>query len=147
MKMLGQAHAPVARLVIGVPHLVVRVSGVAGLDLANLGPPLRRHPAVAPEGANVNFYEPVDAQTIATRTWERGVEAETLSCGSGSVAMALVVMAESGTTRVVLKPASGDTLVVEALGDPPLCATRLTGPVRFVGEVRLADDFLDGLRE
>jgi diaminopimelate epimerase len=136
------AEGPITRLEIGVPHLVVRVSGVAGLDLASLGPPLRHHPAVRPEGANVNFYEPVDDASIVTRTWERGVEAETLSCGSGSVAMALVVMAERGTTRVELKPASGDTLVVEALGNPPQCATRLTGPARFVGEISLSDEFL-----
>lgn len=132
----------ITRIDIGVPHLVVRVSAVAGLDLAHLGPPLRHHPAVAPEGANVNFYETDDKARIIARTWERGVEAETLSCGSGAVAMALVVMAEHGTTRVELKPVSGDTLIVDALGDPPFCATRLTGPARFVGEIRLSDEFV-----
>jgi diaminopimelate epimerase len=140
-----EAIGSIARLDIGVPHLVVRVSGVADLDLPKLGPRLRHHAAVGPEGANVNFFEHGDGARIVTRTWERGVEAETLSCGSGSVAMALVVMAERGTTRVELKPVSGDTLIVEALGDPPLCPTRLTGPARFVGEVHLADEFLAGL--
>ncbi len=136
------AAGAITQLEIGVPHLVIRVSGLAGLDLASLGPPLRAHPAVGPEGANVNFFETDDDGRIVARTWERGVEAETLSCGSGAVAMALVVMAERGTTRVELRPASGDTLVVEALGDPPVCATRLIGPARFVGEIHLADEFL-----
>ncbi len=132
----------ITRLEIGVPHLVVRVSGVAGLDLVSLGPPLRAHPAVGPEGANVNFFETDDDGRIVARTWERGVEAETLSCGSGMVAVALIVMAERGTTRVELRPASGDTLTVEALGTPPVCATRLSGPARFVAKIDLADDFL-----
>lgn len=138
------AMGEVLRLVVGVPHLVIRVPGVAGLDLTRHGPPLRSHAAVGPEGANVNFYERVDDERIVTRTWERGVEAETLSCGSGSVAMALVVMSELGTTRVELKPASGDTLVVEALGEPPMCATRLTGPTRIVAEIHPTADFLAG---
>ena len=87
----------VQRLVVGVPHLVARVTGLAELDLEVVAAPLRRHPAVGAEGANVNFYQIDGDGRVAIRTWERGVEAETLSCGSGSVAVALVVMAERGT--------------------------------------------------
>ena len=131
----------IQRLVVGVPHLVARVTGLAELDLEVVAAPLRSHRAAGLEGANVNLYQ-IDDEGVAIRTWERGVEAETLSCGSGSVAVALVVMTEHGTTRVELRPASGDILTVEALGEPPVCATRLTGPARFVGEIQPSEEFL-----
>ncbi len=124
---------------VGVPHLVARVSGLADLDFGSVAPPLRSHPEAGPGGANVNLYE-----IIAVRSWERGVEGETLSCGSGLVAVALVAMAERGERRAIVQPASHDRLIVEALGDPPMCATRLTGPARFVAEIQLSDEFLAG---
>lgn len=134
----------VLRLVVGVPHLVVPVTGLAGTNLEVVAAALRSHRAVGPESANVNLYEIDNEGLVAIRTWERGVEAETLSCGSGSVAVALVVMAEHGSSRVVVRPASGDRLAVEALGRAPVCATRLTGPTRVVAEIRLSDEFLVG---
>jgi diaminopimelate epimerase len=136
--------AEISVLEIGVPHLAARVSGLVDLDLDSVAPPLRSHPLAGPHGANVNLYEIDDDGEIAVRSWERGVEGETLSCGSGLVAVALIVMAGSGKTRAVLRPASGDGLTVEALGTPPVCATRLTGPARFVGEIELAEEFLAG---
>jgi diaminopimelate epimerase len=73
-----------------VPHLVVFVRGdLAALPIERVGPPLRRHPLL-PEGANVNFVRVASPDRLEVRTWERGVEAETLSCGSGVVASALV---------------------------------------------------------
>jgi diaminopimelate epimerase len=131
----------IQRLVVGVPHLVARVNGLAELDLEVVAAPLRSHFAAGPEGANVNLYQ-IEDDGVAIRTWERGVEAETLSCGSGSVAVALVVMAERGNSQIVVKPASGDRLSVEALASAPMCATRLTGPARIVAEIRLSDEFL-----
>lgn len=75
---------------VGVPHLVVFVRGdLAALPIERVGPPLRRHPLL-PEGANVNFVRVAAPDRLEVRTWERGVEAETLSCGSGVVASALV---------------------------------------------------------
>lgn len=137
----GPAAGEFQRLVVGVPHLVARVTGLADLDLDVVAAPYRSHPAAGPDGANVSFYE-IDGEDVAVRTWERGVEAETLSCGSGSVAVALVVMGERGAKRVVVRPASGDRLTVEAFGEPPLCATRLTGPARIVAEIQPSDEFL-----
>jgi len=127
---------------VGVPHLVAAVTAVADLDLAALGPPLRAHPVLGPEGANVNFYEVAKGGVVRIRTWERGVEGETLACGSGSVAVSLQVMASSGLRKVTIKPASGDRLTVEALGEPPACRTRLTGPARMVAQIELSDEFL-----
>src|SRR5512132_1257134 len=75
---------------VGVPHLVVFVrDDLAALPIERIGPPLRRHPLL-PEGANVNFVRVAGPNRLEVRTWERGVEAETLSCGSGVVASALV---------------------------------------------------------
>ena len=76
-------------LTVGVPHLVVFVErGLADLPVERLAPPLRRHEALR-EGANVNFVEVENPHGISVRTFERGVEGETLACGSGVVASAI----------------------------------------------------------
>jgi len=122
-------------LPVGVPHLVLPVEDLGALDLATVGPPLRAHGTLEPEGANVNFVEGRGRGAVAVRSFERGVEAETLSCGSGVVAAALCWMAEAGITRLRCATRSGDDLLVEALGDPPRCPTRLRGPARFIAEI------------
>lgn len=132
-------------LTLGVPHLVVDVQGLRDLDLGTIAPPLRSHPALGPEGANVDWYEIAADGTVHVRTWERGVEGETLSCGSGMVAVALMVMLQSAVKRAELAPLSGDRLVVEALGEPPMCSTRLTGPTRFVGTIDPSEELLRDL--
>ena len=129
-------------LLVGVPHLVAIASNLPGLELSAIGPSLRDHPALAPHGANVNFYEVDSDGAVHLRTWERGVEGETLSCGSGMVAVALVVMEARDLRRVELIPASGDRLIGEALGQPPRCPVRLTGPAHFIAEIEPSEDFL-----
>jgi diaminopimelate epimerase len=74
----------------GVPHAVIFVSGLQKIDLQNLGSNIRYHRIFRPAGANVNFVEAIDNHNIKIRTYERGVEAETLACGTGSVAAALI---------------------------------------------------------
>lgn len=74
---------------VGVPHIVVLTDDVAGVDVPGRGAALRRHP-LRPEGANANFVSRGrDGWSI--RTFERGVEAETLACGTGAVATALLL--------------------------------------------------------
>lgn len=76
-----------ALAVVGVPHLVILMDDVDQLDLMGRGKALRFDPAVGPAGANVNFISK-DNGAWRMRTYERGVEAETLACGTGSVAAA-----------------------------------------------------------
>jgi len=76
---------------VGVPHLVVLTEDVSAVDVMGRGRELRSHPAVGPAGANVNFVSPAaDGGPWRIRTYERGVEEETLACGTGTVAAAFV---------------------------------------------------------
>ena len=129
-------------LEVGVPHLVIAVEDLAAVDLDGLGPPLRRHSRLGPEGANVNFVETRGDGGLAVRTYERGVEGETPCCGSGVVAAGLVQMAARGGCRVVVRARSGDELVVETLGDPVTSPVRLVGPTRIVADLEPSEELL-----
>jgi diaminopimelate epimerase len=125
---------------VGVPHLVIFVAGdLDAFPVARLAPPLRNHPAF-PEGANVNFVQVVAPDRIRVRTYERGVEAETLACGSGVVASAIVA-AREGRVRppVECGTHSGvDFTVAFGEGDGVvLVDATLTGDAReiFTGEL------------
>lgn len=130
---------------VGVPHLVAATDSLEEFDLAAVAPDLRHHPTLGTEGANINLYEVATDGSVRVRSYERGVEGETLSCGSGLVAVALVVLADRGTREIELVPLSGDRLTVEVLGEPPVCATRFTGPARFIAVVDPSEDFLRAL--
>jgi diaminopimelate epimerase len=79
-------------VIVGVPHLVVRVDDVEVVDPDNRGRHLRFQPSLGGNGANVNFVSPAGAEGAwLIRTYERGVEAETLACGTGTVAAAAAV--------------------------------------------------------
>jgi diaminopimelate epimerase len=71
----------------GVPHAVIFVKDVDSLNLPEIAPEIRRHPSF-PKGANVNFVQTLGKDTIKIRTFERGIEDETLSCGTGATAAA-----------------------------------------------------------
>ena len=74
----------------GVPHFVYFVQDTATAEVIGIGRPIRYHEAFKPAGTNVNFVQVVDRHTIKIRTYERGVEDETLACGSGALASALL---------------------------------------------------------
>jgi diaminopimelate epimerase len=97
----------------GVPHLVVPVSDLEALPVAALGRALRFHPAFEPAGTNIDFVSFQDEDVLAVRTYERGVEDETLACGTGSVAAAVVSAAlgrKSSPVRVLTR--SGEFLTI-----------------------------------
>lgn len=79
-------------LTVGVPHLVVLCRNVADIDVSTWGRLLRRHPRFSPEGTNVNFAVVTDDGNVTIRTYERGVEGETLACGSGAAATAIAAV-------------------------------------------------------
>lgn len=104
----------------GVPHLVVEVADVGRADVLGLGRELRYHPAFAPAGANVNFAAVGGDGRIFNRTYERGVEGETLACGTGSVAAALLMSGRAAmASPITVVPRSGEPLAVyyEQTGD------------------------------
>jgi diaminopimelate epimerase len=79
---------PFVYLNTGVPHLVTFVNDIDGLDVAQLGRTIRYHKHFSPAGTNVNFVR-IGSDGLDVRTYERGVEAETLACGTGNVASAI----------------------------------------------------------
>lgn len=141
--MIDSTPHPAWFLTMGVPHLVVAVDDPDALDLAVVAPPLRHHPDLAPEGANVSFVHLGPDGVLAVRSWERGVEGETLACGSGVVAAALVTLTHGSRRDLACRPRSGDLLRVEALGQPPSCPSRLTGPARIVARLEPTPELLE----
>ncbi len=130
----------------GVPHVVVFVNDVEKADVEAMGRAIRYHRAFAPAGANVNFVQKKDGRALLVRTYERGVEGETLACGTGVTASAII----AGMRGMVKSPVKcvtrgGDTLTVSyslnESGDlvSPVSKVFLEGPaeVTFTGEIEL----------
>jgi diaminopimelate epimerase len=82
-------------------------------------------------------------ELLGIRTWERGVEGETLSCGSGALAAALVAFQQTGRSRVQVVPASGVPLRIELGPEDPAKAT-LTGDARVVFEGTITGEGVEG---
>ena len=110
----------------GVPHAVVFVDEIGAVEMAELAPAIRNHHTFL-TGANVNFVEKRGENLLHIRTYERGVEAETLSCGTGAMASAAVAR-KLGMV--------GDTVHVETVGGPLTVRlgekNELEGPARTV---------------
>ena len=120
----------------GVPHAVVVVDDLDDTDVHRLGAALRHHHHFQPRGTNANFVKQLGPQDLAIRTYERGVEAETLACGTGVVASALTIATLTGAEspiRVLVK--GGDTLRVDfKRHGSNFTDVVLTGPADFVFE-------------
>ncbi|NBV85551.1 MAG: diaminopimelate epimerase [Verrucomicrobia bacterium] len=123
----------------GVPHAVVFRENLAITDVRTLGAALRFHEHFAPKGTNANFVQ-IEAQgRLAVRTYERGVEDETLACGTGVVASALLHHALHGAASpIAVRVKGGDTLSVgfEREGETFKNVT-LLGPADFTFEGRV----------
>jgi diaminopimelate epimerase len=116
-------------VVTGVPHFVVPVPRVEDVPLAAEAPPLRAHERFGAAGANVDFVSPRPDGRVAMRTFERGVEGETLACGSGAIASALWAVSRAGApSPVTVRTAGGDDLVVAFAGVAGSRTAVLTGP-------------------
>jgi diaminopimelate epimerase len=120
----------------GVPHVVIPVPQIDDVDVRKQGSAIRYHKMFSPRGANVNFIEKHGPKKIAIRTYERGVEDETLACGTGIVASALIFAAiEKVNGPISVTARGGDELQVgfEKSGNQFRDVT-LTGPAEFVFE-------------
>src|SRR5213594_684826 len=123
----------------GVPHVIIPVPRIDDVEVRREGSAIRYHKMFSPRGANVNFIEKRGPNKIAVRTYERGVEDETLACGTGVVASALIFAATeevNGPVEVIAH--GGDELQVgfEKRGSQFKNVT-LTGPADFVFEGRI----------
>lgn len=126
----------------GVPHAVSFVDDLDSVDVFKHGRAIREHAHFAPAGTNANFAKVLAPDHIAIRTYERGVEDETLACGTGMVACALIHHLLSGAeSPIKVDVEGGDTLSIgfEKTGQTSFANVTLTGPADFVfeGEIEI----------
>jgi diaminopimelate epimerase len=135
-------------IVMGVPHYVVFENGdLWSQDIVPAGRAIRFHPELKPDGgANVNFVVVRGEHAIEVRTYERGVEAETLSCGSGVVAsVATAAFFGKVSSPVSVLTRSGITLQVRFARDgDALRNVQLTGDARVIYSARLTPETIEG---
>lgn len=120
----------------GVPHVVVPVDDLETVDVRGRGSAVRHHQLFSPQGANANFLKRRGEKQIAIRTYERGVENETLACGTGVVASALIFSAlerVDGPIGVLVRGGNELKVGFEKTGEQFKNVT-LTGPADFVFE-------------
>lgn len=122
----------------GVPHLVIFVDQVAKVDVAGVGRKYRHHPFF-PKGTNVDFVQPGKENELSVRTFERGVEAETLACGTGAVAAALIAHVRKGMGSPCRVRFPGGIVQVDFSDD--FHTIRLTGEVTPVFHGVLEEPF------
>lgn len=120
----------------GVPHAVIFVPDADKAMVQNVGPEVRFHKHFAPRGTNVNFVQVLGPGQIRVRTYERGVEGETLACGTGVTASAIIAAKLHGfKSPVTVKVQGGDTLEVSFREENgAIKEVHLTGPADFIFE-------------
>jgi diaminopimelate epimerase len=120
----------------GVPHVVIPVAKIEDAEVRREGAAIRYHKMFSPNGTNVNFIEKRGPNKIAIRTYERGVEDETLACGTGIVASALIFAAsEKSSGPITVLARGGDELEVGfEKFEGGFRNVTLTGPAEFVFE-------------
>ena len=129
-----EVHSSYSLLNTGSPHFIKFASNIVDIDVVETGREIRYSKAFAEKGVNVNFVESVDEDSIFVRTYERGVEDETLSCGTGVTASALMsAHNDKGFNRVEVKTPGGH-LSVEfvKVDDQHFEDIWLCGPAEFV---------------
>ena len=128
----------------GTRHFVKFVEDVDAVDVSTEGKKLRWNEAFAPEGANINFVQRMPDGSLKIRTFEKGVEGETLACGTGITAAAIAAGflgsvqngsdGESGRISIRLQARRGDILTVDFIPDGPasFSSIHLTGPAELL---------------
>ena len=125
----------------GNPHYVVAVEDCAAAPLERWAPAVQRHERFGVEGVNFDLFNRSGEDSITLRTWERGVEGETLACGSGAVAAAFALRLQGGPQRLRVTPASGSPLTVELPGPPDAPRQAfLAGDARVIFDAELGPE-------
>ena len=122
----------------GSPHYIKNVRNVNEVDVYQDGKKIRYNDFFNANGINVNFVEKINSSTIKVRTYERGVEAETLSCGTGVTASALLSFYTDGFNKINVETSGGNLIVeFEKTGENIFKNVWLCGPATFVfkGEI------------
>jgi diaminopimelate epimerase len=97
----------------GVPHVVVQVKDIASHPVTEQGRFIRYHVLFSPEGTNANFMRHIGQDQLEIRTYERGVEDETLACGTGAIACALVASIRGMVSSPVkVRTRGGEDLII-----------------------------------
>lgn len=110
---IGPNVMPVHHLNTGVPHVVHIVEDISGYDVKGIGRQIREHSLFAPDGTNANFVGNIEKDSADLRTYERGVEDETLACGTGTVASAVVLgLLGYVSSPVKIRTKGGEVLTV-----------------------------------
>jgi diaminopimelate epimerase len=135
--------------IVGVPHKIVPVESLAKADVEGEGRAIRMADEFAPDGTNVDFVTYRKPNRVAIRTYERGVEAETGACGTGSVAAAVVGVADYGMEFPVhVMTVKGYELLVDGSYDGERFSdVTLAGPVKRVFSGEIDWDSLDMVSE
>jgi diaminopimelate epimerase len=136
----------VSRINTGVPHVVSMQDEIEAVDVFGLGRQIRNHGAFAPAGTNVNFICQQGPGKLAIRTYERGVEDETLACGTGSIASALISSIKlNWTSPINLLTRSGETLTIHFTENSGIFSdVYLEGDARIIYTAQLGEDAWGG---
>jgi len=138
-----ESQSAVHNLNTGVPHTVSFLDDLENADIIKLGSGIRYHEHYSPNGTNANFVGILNPTHLAVRTYERGVEGETLACGTGITACALIHhLLTEAPSPIKIDVKGGDTLSIGFQPGPDQTFTKvtMTGPADFVfeGQIELA---------
>jgi diaminopimelate epimerase len=134
--------ASICSINTGVPHVVMVKNSIDDIDIVKIGREIRYHDRFSPAGTNVNFACQVKDNTIAIRTYERGVEDETLACGTGAVASAIVMAHKMKLDAPisVLTRSGGYLSISFKEKEGQYCDIYLEGDARIIYKAQLLED-------
>ncbi|MDR0499140.1 MAG: hypothetical protein LBH03_05330 [Holophagales bacterium] len=126
----------------GTPQLVLQVPDIDSIDFPTFAPPLRFHSEL-PFGANVSVLQVLSLGSAKIRTWERGVEDETLSCGQGAAAATAWLAEQTGLEKWLFQPRGIDALCLDVgkLQNRRWSELWMRGNVRILGDITLGPSF------
>jgi diaminopimelate epimerase len=126
----------------GVPHAVLFMEDIQQAPVLDWGRTLRFHQHFQPAGTNVNFVQPQTGKGLIVRTYERGVEGETLACGTGAVASAIIAgLLGQVQPPVTVTTSGGEQLIIHyTLAGQEISEVYLEGPAHFIYEGQLHEE-------